>query len=201
MLLIDKEIRERCQGPQPMITPFSEGVSGNGVISWGLTSVGYDLRLGKKILLFKGDELQIHSVWGIKNIIDPKRFGEEGYTEKIFSEFTCNYEVILPPHSYVLGYSLEYLQIPDNIKGRCFGKSTLARSGILINTTPIEPSWRGLLTLEIGNITPCPAKIYIGEGICQLEFELLKERPEITYEDKKGIYQDQTDVTPPRVRE
>lgn len=96
---------------------------------------------------------------------------------------------------------MEYLRIPSHLKGRCVGKSTLARAGILINTTPLEPGWEGYLTIEIGNVSPCPAKLYVGEGIAQLEFEVLSSLPEMDYASKGGIYQGQDSVTPPRVKQ
>lgn len=207
-ILVDWQIRERCyeNNPHglvtysfvPMINPFSEGVQGGGVISYGLSHAGYDLRLGHELLVFKNS-------WN--QTIDPKRFKEADYCNKVFDRVTPgrggNYGsdapnvFILPPHSYALGASLEYLRIPMSIKGRCVGKSTLARCGILINTTPLEPGWHGHLTIEISNITPCPALIYAGEGIAQLEFEQLAAEPQKGYEGKK--YQGQTGITPARV--
>ncbi len=204
--------------PEPMIEPFSEAVSGNGVISYGLSHAGYDLRLGPEIMLFKNSSMET---------IDPKRFMDENYRRRMFDEWTYSTKriddtlldshqwtlnslnvtrmdsdnsYVIPPNSYILGRSLEYLRIPRHIKGRCVGKSTLARSGILVNTTPLEPGWCGHLTIEIGNITPCPAKVYVMEGIAQLEFELLTAPPEVDYEAKDGQYQGQLGVTPARVK-
>ena len=200
MLLNDKEIRKLCEKPSevafaaadlPMIDPFSEAVSGNGVISYGLSHAGYDLRLGPDILLFDNR---------LGEVVNPKRFNDPDYRKRMFREFLglkVGEEFHIPPHGYILGHSYEYLRIPDYLKGRCVGKSTLARSGILINTTPLEPGWEGHLTIEIGNITPCPAVLPIGEGIAQLEFELLTGRPDKTYAGKK--YQGQTGVTPAKV--
>ncbi len=218
MLLIDKQIRELCNAngwdptpwfpPQkswcsqvqlqaPIIQPFSECVRGNGVISWGLTHAGYDIRLGKKLLLFR-------NVFG--EVIDPKRFDDEEYREKMFWEIPApngkeqGHAFTIPPNCYALATSVEWFNIPKFLKGRCVGKSTLARSGILINTTPLEPGWSGNLTIEIGNVTNSPAKIYCMEGIAQIEFELLNGIPDNDYESKGGIYQGQTDVTPARVK-
>lgn len=194
-ILSDHEIRDLCVGSfgqRPMIDPFSEAVSGNGVISYGLSHAGYDLRLGPKILMFKNTSGER---------INPKRFNDEEYQKRMFDGFDYSAafgSFTIPPHCYVLGYSLEYLRIPKMIKGRCVGKSTLARSGILINTTPLEPEWEGHLTIEIANITPCPAEIFVGEGIAQLEFETLNSEPQTTYRGKK--YQGQTsDPVPARV--
>ncbi len=201
MLLNDRDIRCLCCGTHdPMITPFSEGVQGGGVISYGLSHAGYDLRLGDELLLFKNT----HNL-----LIDPKRFGDEDYRAKVFDLVTPRADYhggqasfVIPPHSYALGFSLEYLRIPDHLKGRCVGKSTLARCGLLINTTPLEPGWHGHLTIEISNITPCPALVYAWEGIAQLEFETLTGVPDATYEQKAGKYQGQSSTpVPARVKE
>ncbi len=204
MLLNDVSIRELCLSHQPpMIAPFSEGVQGGGVISFGLSHAGYDLRLGYELLVFK-------NTWN--EIIDPKRFRDEEYRRRVFDVVnpgsiyhkTIDGEeaFVIPPHSYALGASLEHLDIPNWLKGRCVGKSTLARCGILINCTPLEPGWRGHLTIEISNITPCPALIYAGEGIAQLEFETLTGPPEVTYEGKQGKYQSQgSSPVPARIKE
>lgn len=201
MLIVDKEIRELCRNRwvknfpggviPPMIDPFSEAVSGNGIISYGLTSAGYDIRLAPEVLIFKNTSSEC---------IDPKRFSDDVYKKEMFDEllvYTVGNDqfVTIPPHSYVLGRSYEYLRIPKNLKVRAVGKSTLARSGILINCCPGEPEWEGHLVLEIGNITPCSAILYIMQGISQLEFEVLSDNPETSYKDKKGKYQGQTGVT------
>ncbi len=185
-----------------MLDPFSEGVQGGSVISYGLSHAGYDLRLGNELMIFKNS-------WNAT--IDPKRFKDENYCKKVFDvvepvemvrEFGTNWQYILPPHSYALGASLEYIRIPRHIKGRCVGKSTLARCGILINTTPLEPGWHGHLTIEISNITPCPALIYAREGIAQLEFEQLSCEPDGDYSQKVGKYQGQgSSPVPARVKE
>ncbi len=202
-LLTDKMIRELCVSPvdskewieqtgwRPMLDPFSEGVSGNGIISYGLSHAGYDLRLDDEVLVFKNS-------YG--EIVDPKKFKDPEYQSKVFDRVTANkedYSIIIPAYGYVLGRSVEYISMPRDIKGRCVGKSTYARCGIVINTTPLEPAWRGYLTIEIGNSNPCPAKIYAFEGIAQLEFEMLAGVSETDYSGKK--YQDQKDVTPARV--
>lgn len=202
MLLNDKDVRRYCtlvayHRGSPMIEPFSEGVSGGGVISYGLTSAGYDLRLAPEVLVFAS----------MYDVVDPKRFGDEGYRTAMLKPleiFPAPHDqsqrfVILPPHSYALGRSHEYLRIPGHLKARCVGKSTLARSGILINTTPLEPGWEGHLTIEIGNVTPCPARLWLMEGIAQTEFEALTGPPETDYAGKRGKYQGQTGVTPAKV--
>lgn len=193
---------------QTLLHPFSEQVN-DGVISYGLSHAGYDLRLGDDLLLFKNT---------YNEVIDPKRFKDENYRKRIFdtiapmnlmpsaADFIHGSKVqltyVIPPHSYALGASLEYIRMPRWLKGRCVGKSTLARCGILINTTPIEPGWHGHLTIEISNITPCPALVYAREGIAQLEFEIMESDPEQDYGDKNGKYQSQGSApTPARIKE
>lgn len=203
MLLSDTDIRWLCpaDGSAPvMIEPFSESTSGNGVISWGVTSAGYDIRLGPEVWLFRSS---------YNEVLDPRRFSEPGYKEKIFEKIEIPQEqaqswpIILPPHSYVLGHSYEYFRIPVNIKARCVGRSTYCRCGVLVNLSPAEPGWEGHLTLEIGNITPCPAIIRVMEGIAQMEFETLSSVPELHYANKNaghgGKYQGQRGVTPAAV--
>lgn len=210
-LLPDYMIRRLCVGVEPtMIDPFSDGVDSGGVISYGLSHAGYDLRLGPEVLLFKNS---------VNEVIDPKRFMDDAYRRRMFDELELaggrlklnRHDVgeakgargnafVIPPHGYILGRSLEYLRIPRWLKGRCVGKSTLARSGILVNTTPLEPGWEGHLTIEIGNITHAPAMVYVAEGVAQLEFEQLLNPPMTDYAQKKGKYQSQTGVTPARVK-
>lgn len=213
MLLNDRDIRALCKPPcwpinddtewdktKSMIHPFSEGVQGGGVVSYGLSHAGYDLRLGDELLIFKNS-------WN--EILDPKRFKDDDYRSRVFDlvktrtrGVNVGLHFAIPAHSYALGASLEYLRIPNHIKGRCVGKSTYARCGILINTTPLEPGWEGHLTIEISNISPCPAFVYAGEGIAQLEFELLTAVPSINYADKAGKYQGQgASPVPARVKE
>lgn len=191
MLLVDHQIRKLCQ-EENLLTPWSEATSGNGIISYGITSGGYDLRLANTVFIFKGTH-------GLP--IDPKKFKDPEYCEKIFDVVTYpdHHPVIIPAHSYVLGASLEYIQMPRNLKGRCVGKSTYARAAVIINTTPLEMMWRGHLTIEISNPTAYPLTIYTSEGIAQLEFETLAGDCECSYADKNGKYQGQTGVTVSRV--
>lgn len=201
MILCDRDIRDLCcHDPFPMLAPFSEQVN-EGVISYGLSHAGYDLRLGDELLLFKNT---------YNETIDPKRFKDEDYRRRVFDRVTTspmsvgvsNLSFVIPPHSYALGASLEYIRMPRWLKGRCVGKSTLARCGILINTTPIEPGWHGHLTIEISNITPCPALVYAREGIAQMEFEKLTGEPDQDYADKGGKYQgQQSGPVPARIKE
>lgn len=195
-VLSDKEIRYLClpaippEGFKPMLEPFSEGVQGDNTISYGLTSAGYDLRLGHKVMVFKNTT---------NAIMDPKDFKRGGveYQNRLFDvldNLKAGERVILPAHSYLLAYSLEYIRMPRHLKATCVGKSSYARAGVLINTTPIEPMWRGHLTLEIGNISPCPIALHVAEGIAQIEFHLIYGEVEKDYENKHpggGKYQDQ----------
>jgi dCTP deaminase len=189
-ILVDHQIRRMChpKSPdsfKPMLAPFSEGKQ-DGVISYGLTSAGYDLRLGRQVFVFKNS---------FNELMDPKRLKQdEAYLNRVFDvrkDMADGTMVVLPAHSYLLAYSLEYIWLPGNIKGTCVGKSTLARCGLIVNTTPLEPGWHGHLTIEIGNISPCPVPIYVGEGIAQLEFHVLGGIPEIDYAKKGGKYQGQ----------
>ena len=188
MLLVDHQIRKLCI-ENDMLNPFSESVSGSGIVSYGLTSGGYDLRMDPEVLMFK-------NTYG--EIVDPKRFKEPGFIEKIFDRIRVEpgKPIILPGHNYLLAKSFEYIKMPRNLKARCVGKSTLARVGVIINTTPLEPNWHGFLTIEISNSSPCPVALYPLEGIAQLEFETLAGVCESDYESKGGKYQGQIDVTP-----
>lgn len=193
MLLADKTIRALSMNRRsPLIEPFSPPVAGNGVISYGLTSAGYDIRLGSEIFTFKNS-------YG--ETVDPKRFGDAEYRGKVFdfATYTQGQRVPIPANGYILGNSFEYFRIPRWLKGRCTGKSTYARCGLIVNVTPLEPEWEGHLTIEISNSSPSVVYVYAYEGIAQLEFELLDTDPEVSYKDKQGKYQGQTGVTPARV--
>lgn len=196
MILSDWHIKRRTEeGDEQrriVIDPFSEAVSGNGVISYGLTSAGYDLRLGPDLAFFKPGNLKV----------DPKRFGDPEYYHEVLYDrlgLVKGQVAVIPPNGFILGHSLEYLRIPDDLKGKCVGKSTYARCGVHVIVTPLEPGWHGHLTIEIANLTSRPAVVYAGEGICQLEFEQLSSRPDVTYADKRGKYQGQQGVTCARV--
>lgn len=206
MLLCDKHIRKLCVYPfycdlyprsislsSPMIESFQEGMKRPNKISYGLTTAGYDLRMAP--------EYKIYSLDPKLSVVDPKQFNDNDYVGKILThnKLADNEVVILPPHSYMLTRSFEYLRIPKELKARCVGKSTIARCGILINTTPLEPGWNGYLTIEVANLLSLPVKIYPMEGIAQIEFETLTDIPEESYSDKKGIYQDQVEITTSRV--
>ncbi len=177
----DRWIREMAK--KGMIDPFEEHLVREGVISYGLSSFGYDLRAAPEWKVFT-------DVYGA--VVDPKRFDERAFVT-IEAE-----EVLIPPNSFALTRSIEYIRMPENVLGIALGKSTYARCGIVVNVTPLEPGWEGHVTLEISNTTPLPAKVYAGEGIVQIIF-LESDRPETTYADRRGKYQGQRGVTLPKV--
>src|SRR5512147_974391 len=167
-----------------MINPFSEKQVSQGVLSFGVSSYGYDLRVADEFKIFTN----VNST-----IVDPKHFDARSFVE--FSGPVC----IVPPNSFALARSVEYFKIPRDVITVCLGKSTYARCGIIVNVTPFEPEWEGTATLEISNTTPLPAKIYANEGIAQVLFFQSDEPPDISYGDKKGKYQAQLEVTLPRI--
>ncbi|WP_422927551.1 dCTP deaminase [Singulisphaera sp. PoT] len=184
MILPDHWIR-RMATEQGMIEPFVERESRNGVISFGLSSYGYDARVGNTFRIF-------HNVDSA--VVDPKNFSRDSFVERTVSD-----SVIIPPNSFALAETVERFRIPRDVLVICVGKSTYARCGIIVNVTPLEPEWEGTVTLEFSNTTPLPAKIYAGEGACQFLF-LKGESPcEVSYADRKGKYMHQTGVTLPRV--
>ena len=171
-----------------MIKPFSEGQirlddNGNKLISYGVSSYGYDVRCSNEFKVFTN----IHSA-----IVDPKSFDENSFVD-IKSE-VC----IIPPNSFALARTIEYFKIPRNVLTICLGKSTYARCGIIVNVTPLEPEWEGHVTLEFSNTTNLPAKIYAGEGVAQMLFFESDEVCDVSYKDRGGKYQGQTGVTLPK---
>ena len=189
-LLSDREIRE-----YEIITPFSEAKGGG--VTYGVTSYGYDARLGEDIRIFTPV-----SPSGNVTIIDPSDFSLDCYVRvKVNTDENKRRFVILPPYSFALGVTVEHFNIPRNILAYCCGKSTYARCGIIIPVTPLEPEWRGYVTVEISNVTSLPVKVYVGEGIMQVNF--FKNFPlcEVSYEDKRGRYQDQQGLTIPNTVE
>jgi dCTP deaminase len=179
MVLSDKEIKEYVK-KYGMISPFIASQVKTGVISYGLSSYGYDFRIADEFKIFTN----------VNNaIIDPKNFDPKSFVD--FKGQVC----ILPPNSFVLGKSIEYFKIPRDVIGICLGKSTYARCGIIVNITPLEPMWQGIVTVEISNTTPLPAKIYAGEGISQVVFIKGSTICQVSYEDKKGKYQKQNGLT------
>lgn len=167
-----------------MIDPFVEGQVSKGVISYGLSSYGYDIRVTNEFKVFTN----VHN-----SLVDPKNFDD-----KSFVEIKAD-ECIIPPNSFALARTMEYFKIPRSTLTICLGKSTYARCGIIVNVTPFEPEWEGHVTLEISNTTPIPAKIYANEGIAQVLFFEGDEECEISYGDKKGKYQKQIGITTPRI--
>ena len=167
-----------------MINPFADRQVRTGVVSFGVSSYGYDLRVADDFKIFTN----INST-----IVDPKAFDPKSFVD--FKGDVC----IIPPNSFALSRSIEYFKIPRNVITVCLGKSTYARCGIIVNVTPFEPEWEGFVTLEISNTTPLPAKIYANEGLAQVLFFESDEPCEISYADKKGKYQAQQGVTLPKL--
>ncbi len=166
------------------IEPFAANASRPGVISFGVTSYGYDVRVGRKFKVFTNARCAV---------VDPKNFDPASFVD-IEGDY-C----LIPPNSFALAETVEYLEILRDILAVCLGKSTLARCGIIVNVTPLEPEWRGKITIEISNTTPLPAKIYSGEGIAQILFFRADDVCRTSYADKKGRYQDQKGLTLPFV--
>ena len=167
-----------------MIEPFADAQVRSGVISYGVSSYGYDMRVAREFRIFTNV---------LSAIVDPKAFDNKSFVE--YAGDVC----IVPPNSFALARSVEYFRIPRNVLTICVGKSTYARCGIITNVTPFEPEWEGFVTLEISNTTPLPARIYANEGIAQVLFFEGDEPPTVSYKDKKGKYQGQHGVTLPRL--
>ena len=178
----DRWIKDMARGG--MIEPFVERQVRRDVVSFGLSSYGYDIRVADEFKIFTN----------INNtVIDPKAFDPRSFID--IQADVC----IVPPNSFALARTIEYFRIPRDVLTLCLGKSTYARCGIIVNVTPFEPEWEGTATLEISNTTPLPAKIYANEGIAQVLFFQSDERCEISYADKNGKYQAQREVTLPRI--
>lgn len=185
-VLSDHDIRKMVQSHQ-MISPFIDNqvkYDKQSIISYGLSSYGYDARVSNEFKIFTN----VHS-----SIVDPKNLAHDSFV-KVETD-VC----IIPPNSFALGCSLEYFKIPRDIFVLCVGKSTYARCGVIINVTPLEPEWEGRVTLEFSNTTPLPAKVYAGEGICQFLFIKGSRECDISYADRKGKYMKQTKITLPIV--
>lgn len=183
----DRWIRRMAE-EYKMIEPFAaEQVreeNGRKLVSYGLSSYGYDLRVAEEFKVFT-------NVYN--SIVDPKNFRPDAFVD-IKGE-AC----VIPPNSFALARSVEYFRIPRNVLTLCIGKSTYARCGIIVNVTPFEPEWEGFVTLEISNTTPLPAKIYAGEGLAQVLFFVAEEVCEISYADRKGKYMNQMEITYPSI--
>jgi dCTP deaminase len=179
----DHWIRKMAQ-EHGMIEPFSDSLKREGVISYGLSSYGYDLRITDEFKVFT-------NVYNA--VVDPKAFDDRSF---VHIQANC---CLVPPNSFALARSIEYFRIPRDVLTLCVGKSTYARCGIIVNVTPFEPEWEGHVTLEISNTTPLPAKIYAGEGLAQVLFLAANEPCETSYADRGGKYQAQRGITVPRI--
>ena len=209
-LLPDHEIRKLCL-EEDMITPFTEGEKRPGKISYGLSHYGYDIRLGYKFKIFTPT---------LSAVVDPKAIDDRAFANIDLSPDNCNMKgnpvggwscvtcnkqceikadcshakpdyILIPPNSYVLGESLETFNMPEDVLSICLGKSTLARVALIVNVTPLEPGWKGKLTIEISNSCQLPVKLYPGEGVAQLLFFRALSQCEKSYKSKEGRYQNQ----------
>jgi len=170
----------RMARKKKLIAPFARNQVRKGVISFGVSSYGYDFRLWNEFQIFNSTNM---------NELDPKKLSENSFTTIKASS------VLIPPNSFILARSLEYFRIPRDIITVCYGKSTYARCGIVVNVTPFEPEWEGYATISISNTSPLPARIYANEGIAQLIFIGTDELCNVSYADKKGKYQAQKKIT------
>ncbi len=169
---------------QGMIAPYQEKLQREGVISYGLSSYGYDARLAEEFKIFTNID---------NAIVDPKNFSDTSFVNR--KTDVC----VIPPNSFALARTVEYFKIPRDILVICLGKSTYARCGLIVNVTPLEPEWEGHVTLEISNTTPLPARVYANEGVCQFLFLKADSLCETSYADRGGKYMKQTGVTLPRM--
>jgi dCTP deaminase len=186
-ILCDTQIRESVR-----IVPFADNAKRPGAVSFGVSSYGYDVRVGTRFKIFT------NATSGGTAIVDPKAFSNDLFITIDTAE-TGKDHIVIPPNSFALAETVEVIDVPRDVLAICVGKSTYARCGIIVNVTPLEPEWRGKVTIEISNTTPLPAKIYANEGIAQMIF-LKADRPcSVSYADKGGKYQDQAGLTLPRV--
>ena len=186
-VLSDTQIRELVH-----IEPFASNEKRPGVVSFGVSSYGYDVRVGTKFKIFT------NATSGVTAIVDPKNFTNDLFVT-IDTAVTGRDHIIIPPNSFALAETVEEIKVPRDVLAICVGKSTYARCGIIVNVTPLEPEWRGKVTIEISNTTPLPAKIYANEGIAQMIFLKADSVCAVSYADKGGKYQDQAGLTLPRV--
>lgn len=182
-IMPDHWIRKMAQ-EKNMIDPFVDGQKRQGVISYGLSSYGYDARVSEEFKIFTNVD---------NALVDPKNFSATSFVER--NTNVC----IIPPNSFALARTVEYFKIPRDVLVICLGKSTYARCGIIVNVTPLEPEWEGHVTLEFSNTTPLPAKIYANEGACQFLFLKGDSLCEVSYADRAGKYMKQKGVTLPKV--
>ncbi len=182
-VMADRWIR-RMALEHGMIEPFIEAQKREGAISYGLSSYGYDARVGDDFKIFTNVD---------SAVVDPKNFNPNSFVDR------RGPVAIIPPNSFALAHTVEYFRIPRDILVVCLGKSTYARCGIIVNVTPLEPEWEGQVTIEISNTTPLPARIYAGEGICQFLFLQGSEPCEVSYADRAGKYMRQRGTALPRM--
>ena len=182
-VMADHWIRRMAQ-EHAMIEPFTEAQKREGVISYGLSSYGYDARVADEFKIFTNVD---------SAVVDPKHFNPDSFVDRKVPV------AIIPPNSFALAHTIEYFRIPRDILVVCLGKSTYARCGIIVNVTPLEPEWEGQVTIEISNTTPLPARIYAGEGICQFLFLQGSEPCEVSYADRAGKYMRQRGTALPRM--
>ncbi len=182
-IMPDTWIRDQAEN-HGMIEPYVEAQRREGVISYGVSSYGYDARVSNEFKIFTN----VHNA-----IVDPKDFSDQSFVEK--DDDVC----IIPPNSFALARTVEYFRIPRDVLVICLGKSTYARCGIIVNVTPLEPEWEGHVTLEFSNTTPLPAKIYANEGVCQFLFLKGEGDCDVSYADRAGKYMKQRGVTLPRL--
>ena len=182
-VMADRWIRDMARN-HAMIEPFVEEQKRDGVISYGLSSYGYDARVSDEFKIFTNVD---------SAVVDPKNFNPDSFVDRRGPVAT------IPPNSFALAHTIEYFRIPRDILVICLGKSTYARCGIIVNVTPLEPEWEGQVTIEISNTTPLPARVYAGEGICQFLFLQGAEPCETSYADKRGKYMGQRGTALPRM--
>jgi dCTP deaminase len=187
-MLTDRQIRELCvmQGDLAMITPFMENLTQQGVISYGLSSTGYDIRA-------TSEWYEVGTGESVMDVKQPDSFSDHFKRVQPSETF-----IDIPGHTYMLTHSLEYMRMPRDVSGVCVGKSTYARAGLILNTTPLEPGWEGSITLELYNPLPCPIRVYYQEGICQVLFFRV-DNPISSYSDRGGKYQGQLGVQLPLI--
>ena len=189
-VLSDRQIKRLVK-----IEPFEHAAKRSGRISFGVSSYGYDVRVGTRFKIFSSATKS-----GDVAIVDPKNFSDDMMVEvDVAGRAADKQYAIIPPNSFALCETVEYLEIPRDVLAICVGKSTYARCGLIVNVTPLEPEWRGKVTLEISNTTPLPARVYANEGVAQLIFLKADEVCEKSYADKGGKYQDQSGLTLPKV--
>lgn len=179
----DSWIREMAR-TKGMIEPFTDRLERSGVISYGVSSYGFDARVADEFKIFTNVD---------SAVVDPKEFSDKSFVNR--KTDVC----VIPPNSFALARTVEYFRIPRDVLVICLGKSTYARCGIIVNVTPLEPEWEGHVTLEFSNTTPLPAKIYANEGACQFIFLKADRECEVSYGDRKGKYMGQRGVTLPRL--